>query len=106
MTESEKTLKTALVKYILSMWENKTKFRWSDVIDYICDNWKLDEDWEGYFEESAQELFNKSFDDCMTKWFAAEKYKQTVDETEFNKITDLIVEKLEKRLDEDLEKKL
>ena len=106
MTEEEKTLKTSLIKYILDSWEHKTNYRWDDIIDYICEHWKLDEEWESYFEKSTQALFNMSFNDVMDEWFKSEKRREDPCEYPIVKIAEYIVDELEKRLNEDLEKKL
>jgi hypothetical protein len=109
MSELEKELKTSFIRYIMCKWENQSKYRWDDVIDYICEHWKLDEEWEEYFENSTQALFNKSFNSFVDAWLKAETngHKEKEINQLSKEIEDIavdIIKKLEEKLEKDLEK--
>ena len=95
--------KSKLIDETLNRWSNTTAYRWSDVFDYICDYWDLDNEWENYFN-LASKAIDKTFDECYITALNEEKYK--TEPRIFENLVTVIVPMLEKRLEESLGEKL
>lgn len=97
----EKELKSNIVNFCFGRWSDTTKYRWSDVLDFICEHWKLDEEWDGILEDCCQKICKKPLEEQL-KIMLYEPKK--LEENIVNEYTDAIVNTLEEKLDKDLEK--
>jgi hypothetical protein len=59
------------IKYL----KEHSGYRWTDVLDYICDNWDLDNEFDSLIEDACQKNYNLSYEDFKRRSLAETKYK-------------------------------
>ena len=88
--------KNKIISNVMKEMEDNCKYRWSDVFDYICENWDLDNEWETLFEMVASSYQFKDFEELF-------KSSQNVNITKYSKF---ISEYLLSRFYSDLKSKI
>ena len=104
MTELDK-YKSEVIDGALEWLKEHSGYRWSDVLDYICDHWDLDNEWETYFDELVESANVEKFEVFYLRSLNETKYK--MDRLpQKQALSILIGNKLIKRLEESLTKEI
>lgn len=104
MTELDK-YKTEVIEGALDWLKEHSGYRWSDVLDYICDHWDLDNEWETYFDELVENAKVENFEVFYLRSLNETKYK--LDRLpQKQALSILLGNKLIKRLEESLTKEI
>lgn len=104
MTNIEQ-FKSEVIDGALDWLKEHSGYRWSDVLDYICDHWDLDNEWETYFAELVEFAKVENFEVFYMRSLNDIKYK-TDRLTQKQSLSILLGNKLIKRLEESLAKEL
>ena len=104
MTELDK-YKSEVIDGALEWLKEHSGYRWSDVLDYICDHWDLDNEWETYFDELVESANVEKFEVFYLRSLNETKYK--MDRLpQKQALSILIGNKLIQRLEESLTKEI
>ncbi len=104
MTELDK-YKSEVIDGALEWLKEHSGYRWSDVLDYICDHWDLDNEWETYFDELVESAKVENFEVFYLRSLNEIKYK--LDRlSQKQALSILLGNKLIKRLEESLTKEI
>lgn len=104
MTELDK-YKSEVIDGALEWLKEHSGYRWSDVLDYICDHWDLDNEWETYFNELVESAKVENFEVFYLRSLNETKYK--LDRLpQKQALSILLGNKLIKRLEESLTKEI
>lgn len=104
MTELDK-YKSEVIDGALDWLKEHSGYRWSDVLDYICDHWDLDNEWETYFNELVESAKVENFEVFYLRSLNETKYK--LDRLpQKQALSILLGNKLIKRLEESLTKEI
>lgn len=104
MTELDK-YKSEVIDGALEWLKEHSGYRWSDVLDYICDHWDLDNEWETYFDELVKNANVENFEVFYLRSLNETKYK--MDRLpQKQALSILLGNKLIKRLEESLTKEI
>lgn len=104
MTELDK-YKSEVIDGALEWLKEHSGYRWSDVLDYICDHWDLDNEWETYFDELVESANVEKFEVFYLRSLNETKYK-TDRLPQKQALSILLGNKLIKRLEESLTKEI
>jgi hypothetical protein len=104
MTELDK-YKSEVIDGALKWLKEHSGYRWSDVLDYICEHWDLDNEWETYFDELVESANVENFEVFYLRSLNETKYK-TDRLPQKKALSILIGNQLIKRLEESLAKEL
>ena len=104
MTNIEQ-FKSEVIDGALDWLKEHSGYRWSDVLDYICDHWDLDNEWETYFAELVEFAQVENFEVFYMRSLNDIKYK-TDRLPQKQALSILLGNKLIKRLEESLAKEL
>lgn len=97
--------KSEVIDGALDWLKEHSGYRWSDVLDYICDHWDLDNEWETYFAEMVEFAQVENFEVFYMRSLNETKYK-TDGLPQKQALSILLGNKLIKRLEESLAKEL
>lgn len=75
MTNLDK-FKTEVIEGALDFLKEHSGYRWSDVLDYICEHWNLDNEWEEMFERRVQAAGVSNFEVFYLRSLNDIKYKR------------------------------
>lgn len=75
MTNLDK-FKGEIVDLALDFFKEHSGYRWSDVLDYICEHWDLDNEWEEMFERRVQAAGVSNFEVFYLRSLNDIKYKR------------------------------
>lgn len=104
MTELDK-FKSEVIDGALDWLKEHSGYRWSDVLDYICEHWDLDNEWETYFDELVESAKVENFEVFYLRSLNETKYK--LDRLpQKQALSILLGNKLIKRLEESLTKEI
>ena len=104
MTELDK-FKSEVIDGALDWLKEHSGYRWSDVLDYICEHWDLDNEWETYFDELVESAKVENFEVFYLRSLNETKYK--MDRLpQKQALSILIGNKLIQRLEESLTKEI
>ena len=104
MTELDK-YKTEVIEGALDWLKEHSGYRWSDVLDYICEHWDLDNEWETYFDELVESAKVENFEVFYLRSLNEIKYKRE-GLPQKQALSILLGNKLIKRLEESLTKEI
>lgn len=104
MTNIEQ-FKSEVIDGALDWLKEHSGYRWSDVLDYICDHWDLDNEWETYFAELVETAHVENFEVFYLRSLNETKYKTDI-MPQKQALIILLGNKLIKRLEESLAKEL
>lgn len=97
--------KTEIIDGALEWLKANSGYRWSDVLDYICAHWDLDNEWESYFDELVVDSNVENFETFYVRNLNEIKYKMD-GLPQKKKLSILLGNKLLNRLESDLQQEL
>lgn len=107
MTSSKEQMtkfKGDVCDYALNFLKEHSGYRWSDVLDYICEKMDLDTEFEEIIQSQCKFL-NRTLEDIFTQATNDTKVSST-GLTKFTAFANLVGVELKKRFDEQLKKEL
>lgn len=109
MTSSKEQMtkfKSSIIDNALNFLKDSLEYRWDDVLDYICEHWDLDNEWETYFADVCKRCNVDSLDVFYQRQLDIEENKREHRLTQEQALGNIIGMDLKERFEKDLEKEL